>query len=341
VPLLSQRITAQQEPAAIPATPATRPPMLTVPLRVQIDDLALTMHRDVPNNVVAMPRAQPTVPMRAPTAPPAAPLVATMMMPPAPVPRMHSPSASPINSPQYPVLQSSASHSMLSSYTAAAYPVPQRKRSLLAIILVPACVVGVGIGLALAVNGSKRKAPVARAEPAEPAAPAVVALAPGPSEPPFVAVAAAPAPVVEPTVPTVPAVEPTVPTVPAAAAVPLSEPPRAAPLPGPSVMTPPPEPARPTLASLFKAGRFADAVAECNASPRTVAQNATTCTVAACKAHESSKAKRWFGTVPAAKRSAVVHDCGGVLAAEVQPPPVQQKKTPDNPCARDPLACQH
>jgi hypothetical protein len=111
-------------------------------------------------------------------------------------------------------------------------------------------------------------------------------------------------------------------------------------------MTPPPEPARPTLASLFKAGRFADAVAECNASPRTVAQNATTCTVAACKAHEGSKAKRWLGTVAAAKRSAVIHDCGGVLASEAAPPaqppqPPQQKKTPDNPCARDPLACQH
>jgi hypothetical protein len=101
-------------------------------------------------------------------------------------------------------------------------------------------------------------------------------------------------------------------------------------------MTPPPEPARPSLTALFKAGRFADAVTECNASSKTVAQNATTCTVAACKAHESSKAKRWFGNVSAAKRAAVVHECGGVLAAESAPP-----AQPDNPCARDPLACQH
>jgi serine/threonine protein kinase len=63
VPLLSQRMTAQQEPAA-------RPPMLTVPLRVQIDDLALTMHRDAENNVVPMPPVQSTVPMRAQSAPP-------------------------------------------------------------------------------------------------------------------------------------------------------------------------------------------------------------------------------------------------------------------------------
>jgi serine/threonine-protein kinase len=312
VPLLSQRMTAQQEPAA-------RPPMLTVPLRVQIDDLALTMHRDAENNVVPMPPVQSTVPMRAQSAPP----VATMMMPPAPAPiaRMQSPSASPMNN--YPVLHSSASNAMLSSYTAAAYP-ESRKRSLLAIVLVPACVIGIGIGLALAVN-SKRKTPVARAEPE---VPSVVALAPGPSEPSVMPVVAAPAPVI-------------VPTAPAAPAVPLSEPPPAAPLPGPSVMTPPPEPPKPSLSSLFKADRFADVVAECGASSRTVAQNATTCTVAACKAHESSKAKRWFGSVSATKRSAVIKECGGVLAAEAPAHEQVHPKTTEDPCKRDPLACQH
>jgi serine/threonine-protein kinase len=336
VPLLSQRMTAQQEPAV----PAARPALLTVPLRVQIDDLAITMHRDVANNVVPLPRPQMTMPMRAPTAQP----VATMMMPPAPAPlaRPHSPSSTPHQSPHYPVPQTSGSHSMLPSHTAATYQPPRAKRSMLALILVPASVVGIGIGLALAVNSSKRKAPVVHsqpAEPAEPAAPAVVALTPGPTEPtPVVAAAPAPAPAIEPTVP-------------AAPAVPLSEPPSAAPLP-PSVMTPPPEPtpakappkaqpAKPDVAALFKAGRFADAVAECNASSKTVALNATTCTVAACKAHESSKAKRWFGNVGSAKRSAVVKECAGVLPAETPPAPATQQKTPDNPCKRDPLACQH
>jgi hypothetical protein len=141
-------------------------------------------------------------------------------------------------------------------------------------------------------------------------------------------VVAAPAPVI-------------VPTAPAAPAVPLSEPPPAAPLPGPSVMTPPPEPPKPSLSSLFKADRFADVVAECGASSRTVAQNATTCTVAACKAHESSKAKRWFGSVSATKRSAVIKECGGVLAAEAPAHEQVHPKTTEDPCKRDPLACQH
>jgi eukaryotic-like serine/threonine-protein kinase len=309
VPLLSQRMTAQPEPAA-------RPPMLTVPLRVQIDDMAMTMHRDAPNNVVHLPLAQPTMPLRAPTAPP----VATLMMPPAP----HAPPPQQAlqNSSPYPVLHSSGSHSMLSSYTAAAYPLPPppQKRSLLAVILVPASVIGIGIGLAVAVN-SKRKAPVAqRIEPVESN---VVALAPGPSEPVVVApVAAAAAPIVEPTVTTPPPPPP-------------AEPPPA--------KAPPRE--KPDLASLFKGGRYADAVAECNASQRTVALNATTCTVAACKAHERSKAKRWFDSVGAAKRSAVVKDCGGVLPADAAAPAQAAPKAPppktDNPCRRDPLACQH
>jgi hypothetical protein len=67
--------------------------------------------------------------------------------------------------------------------------------------------------------------------------------------------------------------------------------------------------------------------AACAASSKTVAANATTCTLAACKAKDSAKAKKWFTSVPASKRAAVQKECGSVL--------------PSDPCNGDYLNCQH
>ena len=313
VPLLGQGMIAENEPAA------ARRPMLTVPLRVQLDEIVRAPHGNVPNSVVE-PRMQHTVPIRAPSVPP----VATMMMPPAPVPRLRASSPLPMLNPSYPV-HSSTSHPMVSSYTQAEYQQPPpRKRSMLAVVLLPAGVIGIGIALALAVNSGKRTQPVDDTSES-----AVVALSPGPTEARITmpATHAAPAPVVEPAVPAPPATPRSAAPEPAPVTPPATSPS------APSAPKPPP--ARPDVAALLEAGRFADAVAACNASTKTVALDATSCTVAACKARETAKAKRWFSSVGSAKRSAVVKACGGVLPAE------SHQKSSGDPCKRDPLACQH
>jgi hypothetical protein len=323
IPMLSQRMTAQPGPAAAPA------PMLTIPLRVQADPM-----RPSQDNLIQMPIPGRTVPMRAQTNPPAA----TLLMPPAPSQRAQTPSINSIASgPQYPM--TSASQAMLSSYSQVAYQPP--KRSIATVILVPAVVIGIGIGLALVVNGSK-KSSVTRKEPVPESSP-VIAMSPGPSSQP----AAAPAVTGAPPAAVAPAVAPTR-TAPPDAPAPLSEPPATAPLPGPAVMTPPPAqpaqtpksprdravPVKDDVSTLFKTARYAEAVAECAASSRTLAANATTCTVAACRSREVTRAKRWLTSVAANKRAAVVKDCGGVLSSD-------SSRAADDPCKRDPLACQH
>jgi hypothetical protein len=92
--------------------------------------------------------------------------------------------------------------------------------------------------------------------------------------------------------------------------------------------------AKPDVAALYKEHQYADVVTACNASKTTLAPNATTCTVAACKQREVSKARRWFGSVAAAKRANVQRECGTIL-------PADKPATADDECKRDPLACQH
>jgi hypothetical protein len=59
------------------------------------------------------------------------------------------------------------------------------------------------------------------------------------------------------------------------------------------------------------------------------AANEVTCTLAACKAHELSKAKRWLASVPAGKRTSVTAACPALAPA------------PDDDCKKHPLTCQH
>ena len=74
----------------------------------------------------------------------------------------------------------------------------------------------------------------------------------------------------------------------------------------------------------------AEAVNAC-ATSGVLASNPVTCTVAACRAHELAKAKRWFASVPAGKRATVTAAC----------PALAPKHDESEACKRDPLACQH
>jgi serine/threonine protein kinase len=72
----------------------------------------------------------------------------------------------------------------------------------------------------------------------------------------------------------------------------------------------------------------AEAVAAC-ATSAVFAANEVTCTVAACKAHELSRARRWLASVPASKRGSVTAACPALA------PPAEDD------CKKHPLTCQH
>ncbi len=227
-------------------------------------------------------------------------LAPTMQMPPGSG-NVSIPPAMPVSqsNPQYPVL-SSASHAAYVGRASVSNIGVAPKRSKLPFIIMPALLLGVILGVALALGSSGgKKTPTAHATPPTTDKPIVMATTP---------VDAAPIPVA--------VVEP------ADAAVPVA----------PVVEE---QPAPPTdIATLYKDHKYADVVTACNASKTALAANATACTVAACKQREVSKARRWFGSVAAAKRANVRLECGTILPAE-KPPAV------DDECKRDPLACQH
>jgi hypothetical protein len=358
----------------------------TVPLRVQAEDLAITMHREN-QNVVPMSRygtPAPGVPTRAPTNAPSHPTLpmpaATPMSPMAAsmqsfTPssssqhglstshasalgmRPHTPSVTPPSSPQYPVL-SSSTHSQPSYSHLANQHEPRRSRAL--IVLIPACIVGVVLGIVLAVGGDKTK-------PTEESA-NTVALTPGRAEGNR---AANGTPTDKPrdtrsgegsqATPTdiKPAGTQPVDTQPAGTQPADTKPADIKPV-DPKPVDPKPVDTKPVdakpvdkkpidkkpkepvtsssvkdddVAALFKANKFADVVAQCAASTKIVALNSTACTLAACKTKETAKAKKWFASVGSAKRASVVRDCNGVLPAE--------KPSDDELCRRNPLACQH
>jgi hypothetical protein len=100
---------------------------------------------------------------------------------------------------------------------------------------------------------------------------------------------------------------------------------------------------KPDVAALYKAGSYPEVVAACSSAATVVALNATACTVAACKAKQPAKARRWFAQVGAAKKTAVIKDCDGMLAADkpAADKPATDKPVADDVCKRDPMACQH
>jgi hypothetical protein len=73
----------------------------------------------------------------------------------------------------------------------------------------------------------------------------------------------------------------------------------------------------------------AEAFAACG-NPGVLAANPVICTIAACKAKDLAKARKWLTTVPAGKRSSVTSAC-----------PALAPKDDDEACKKNPLACQH
>jgi serine/threonine protein kinase len=352
VPALSQRLTAPQ--------PGVRPPQPTVPLRigpelvttlplgVDPQDLYKTQPiRDSASrlrNVVQLPvgnraPSQPGIEQPAASPPGSAsqsgpaptsqsgPL-AMPTSPSGPLAMPIGPSPTPHSSPQYPIATGAAHQAFISTPS---YPVAQRPkqdashgRSRALVIIVPAVIVGVVIGIVLGFGGSNRKqtAAVAQDDRPMPAAGTTTMIATPQAAP-------TPSPIAQPEP------QPTEPTV----AKPANEPAAAIDMPDDTVakvdMS---EPPKPDLFSLLKARSYAEVVSQCSASSRTVAQNATACTIAACRTKQTSKAKRWFDKVSAAKKASVVKECDGVIVVEK---PVEKAPPPVDPCKADPMACQH
>jgi hypothetical protein len=325
VPALTQRLETEPDP---------RPPQPTIPLRVNPDLVTTLAPEDLyktnpiersedPQDLMATQairdgaKISRTTPMAGVPAP---------LMVPSPftpdsgvvVARTHAPSVTPPSNPHYPIA-SSASHPSLPGQSP--YPVAQRpladraeepKRSRAMIILIPAIAIGVVIGIALALRGGTKK------EAASDHTTMVAAPEPGSAadaaQPPEESVQPAPQPAPEPTVP---------------ADEPIAMPDEAVAKPAKPATKPKLDP---DVGVLFKAGNYSEVVSTCNGSSKVVAQNATTCTVAACKTKQTSKAKRWFAQVPSAKKQAVQHDCESVLPPD---------KPSVDPCKTDPMACQH
>ncbi len=368
IPELSQRLAGQGTSAG--QMPLRQPVQPTVPLRVQAEDLAVTMHRQN-QNVVPISTYGGGPPPRAPTNVPSHP---TMPMPVAAPPlgmspmaasmqsytpsasaqhlsasashpshpgmlgmRPHTPSVTPPSSPQYPVL-GSASHSQ-PSYSAMAGTNQAPKKSRALIIIIPAAVLGIVIGIALALGGDKKK-------PVDDSA-NTVALTPGSAEgsntkasdPPIETKPVETKPVDTQPVDTKPVetkpvdIKP-VDTQPADTKPIDTKPVDIKPV---EIKKPPvikePTVAKDDVSALFKANKYSDVVSQCAASSKVVALNSTACTLSACKTKETSKAKKWFASVGSAKRASVVRDCNGVLPAD--------KPSDAELCRRNPLACQH
>jgi hypothetical protein len=270
--------------------------------------------------------------------------------------RPNSPSVTPQSSPQYPVLVGgSASHSA-PSYSALGQQPQEERKSRALIILIPAALVGIIIGVVMAVGGDDKKS-----EPAD----RTVAMTPGSAETPTTNAGSSegsdeqPTPVEKPPE-TGSAVQPV---------IDMEDPKPVDPKPvDPKPVDPkpvdsagagsgagsgsaqkkvdpkkPPDtkvvpvkkdpvPAAPDVPALFKAAKYSDVIKECTSS-KTLTANPTTCTVAACKVKDKDKAKKFLAAVSSGKRASVIKDCGGVLPAD--------KVSNDDACKRDPLACQH
>jgi hypothetical protein len=199
-------------------------------------------------------------------------------------------------------------------------------------LLGPALLIGVVIAIVLASGGSSRSEIVDAHETR------VLAPDPPPAPPP----APAPAVVVDAAPVAAPAPAPTPPTAPAPPVPPA----------------PPPASPAEALAKLVHAGHYAEAVQACVASPALAAQDAVTCTLSACHAHDVAHAQKWLKAT-GAKRTTVLATCAtaGTNLEPAKPhephesheshEPKLPKEPRDTPhdgkrdCAANPLDCQH
>jgi hypothetical protein len=304
-------VTVTSEPLAsdssLSMVPELRP---TTPHR-PVDVLA-----GVPNK--PLPAAEPSLPVQAP-------MPTLMSSAPPPPPRAAASSSMPPFSPtsvsgSNPFSQTAMPQhnpfGMTGSVSALGQPARKLPRAVL--ILVPAAVLGIVIGIAVTLGGSKKQQPAVRQEGS---AIAMVSSDAAQIAPPVEQIAPpvdAAAPPVEHVAPPVDAAAVTRP-VDAAAIAPVEhhvaehhteEHHSAAPPKDLAAMKP------------------TEAVAAC-ASTAVFSANEVTCTLAACKAHELSRAKRWLASVPASKRASVTAACPALA------PPAEDD------CKKHPLTCQH
>ena len=108
---------------------------------------------------------------------------------------------------------------------------------------------------------------------------------------------------------------------------------------------------------LWRAGRYADVVAACDADPEVVAAHAESCTLAACREHHPERARELLAHVGAAHRRSTIDECKKVgtrlvaSAATAHPKgtkpdptkPDPTKPDPKKPACDDPdpMACRH
>ena len=100
-------------------------------------------------------------------------------------------------------------------------------------------------------------------------------------------------------------------------------------------------PPRPTIQEDFAAGHYTDALASCAAAGKVTGDAAIACTLSACKLHRDADARRTFASVPASKRDRVVSACPILEPPHPPPPPPPRRDAGVTDCKTDPMACQH
>jgi serine/threonine protein kinase len=325
-------------PTGVPTTPMPRaqgltgpqqPPSFTKP--PSIPPAFNPMLATMPGTGVALPigATGPQVPITGPQAP----LGATG--PQQPISQSRPPSG-PTRAPQYPLRDVSGPNVAAPSSYSGAYPLYQRppaepddivekKMPRVLVIVLGAVTLGIIVGVIMAVSGGKHHA----AATIHDAAAVVVMSNPD-----------APAAVVVP---------PPDATVVVDAQIATVVRPDAAP---PTTDVDHTSPAE-RLASQLDQGHNSDAVATCVANPALVGAAPVSCALAACRAHDAARAKKWYAAA-GNKKSSIIGACksaGITLETAAAPPPPGHDKDkdkdkeppshdPKKDCS-DPMACQH
>jgi len=87
---------------------------------------------------------------------------------------------------------------------------------------------------------------------------------------------------------------------------------------------------------MLRAGKADEVLAACRGSARVLAQNAPTCTLAACQAHDPATARAWLARAGAGKHAAIAAQCASAgttleVAAPAPPSPAPAAKACDDP----------
>jgi eukaryotic-like serine/threonine-protein kinase len=317
-------------PTGVPATPLPRAQNLTGPQQPPSFPPFSN-----PNAMLAtMPGTGPIVATgpQLPVTGPQMPIGATAPQQPISQSRPPSGPMRPPGAPQYPLRDVSGPNVAPPSSYSGAYPLYQRppperddiveKKGMprVLVIVLGAVTLGIIVGVIMAVSGGKHHATAIHDA-------ATVVVMSNPDAPPAVAVVAPPdaAMVVDAQIAT--AVHPD-------AAPPTND----------VDHTSPAE----RLAAQLDQGHNSDAVATCVANPALVGAAPVSCALAACRAHDAARAKKWYAAA-GNKKSSIIGACksAGITLETTPPPPPpghdKDKEPPHDPkkdCT-DPMACQH